>query len=274
MSVLKHYLNFSLPIVPGILSGWIINLSDRYIIGYFLGVSLVGIYSAAYSIGGIVAIFMGPIDTILFPTISELYRNNRFEELKRYLKYSLKFYLMLAIPSLFGLAVLSKSLLITLATSDFLYAFFIIPIVAFGTVVYAGGGIFSSILILSKKTKIVGLVSGISALINIILNIIFIPIIGIVGAAIATLITFFFEATVNGILGFREIHFGIDLRFIAKSVISSILMAFVVWKLNPYGAVAILTSILIGSLIYFGILVLLKGFTKEEYVFFRGLFRN
>jgi O-antigen/teichoic acid export membrane protein len=108
-------------------------------------------------------------------------------------------------------------------------------------------------------------------LINIILNIIFIPIIGILGAAIATLITFFFEVTINGILGSREIPFDKDLKFISKSVLSSIPMAFVVWKLNPYGVIAILISIIIGSLIYFGILVLLKGFTKEEYEFLRRL---
>ncbi len=271
LSVIKSYLNFSLPLVPGFLSGWIVTVSDRYMIAYFIGISSVGIYSAAYNIGNLVAVFMGPIDTTLFPTISNLYRNNNIEELRKYLNYSVKFYLMLAVPSLFGLAVLSKSLLITLTTSEFLEAYFIVPIVALGTIAYAAGGIFSYILILSKKTKIAGMISGISSLINIALNIIFIPIMGIMGAAISTLITFFFVAFIYGILGFREISFDIGSRFISKSVIASIPMAFVVWMLNPYGVIDILISIVIAGLIYFGFLILLKGFTKEEYMFFRGI---
>jgi hypothetical protein len=50
-------------------------------------------------------------------------------------------------------------------------------------------------------------------------------------------------------------------------------MAFVVWKLNPYGAVNILTSVGIAAVIYFGVLILLKGFTREEYNFLRGFFK-
>ena len=125
-SVLKPYLCFALPLLPAAISYWVITLSDRYVIGYFLGVASVGIYSAAYNIGSVVGIFMSPIGTNLFPTISNLYENNKMKELKTHLKYSLKFYLMLAIPSLFGLVVLSKSLLATLTTSEFLPAYLII----------------------------------------------------------------------------------------------------------------------------------------------------
>ena len=47
-------------------------------------------------------------------------------------------------------------------------------------------------------------------------------------------------------------------------------MAFVVWKLNPYGAVNILIAVGIATAVYFGFLILLRGFTKEEYLLLRG----
>lgn len=50
-------------------------------------------------------------------------------------------------------------------------------------------------------------------------------------------------------------------------------MVFVVWKLNPYEAVNILISVGIAAVIYFGILILLRGFTREEYLFLKGFFR-
>jgi len=53
-------------------------------------------------------------------------------------------------------------------------------------------------------------------------------------------------------------------------------MAFVVWKLNPYGAINILIAIEIAAVIYFGVLMLLRGFTitKEEYEFLKRILRT
>ena len=48
---LTEYLRYSLPLTPNSLIRWITDSSDRYLIGFFLGVGSVGIYSAAYAIG-------------------------------------------------------------------------------------------------------------------------------------------------------------------------------------------------------------------------------
>ena len=272
-SVLKPYLSFGLPLIPATISYWTVNLSDRYVIGYFLGIASVGIYSAAYNLGSIVGIFMGPISLNLFPTISNLYENNKMAELKTHLKYSLKLYLLFAIPSLFGLAVLSKSLLGTLTTSEFLPAYLIVPIVALAAILFNCRSVFFDVLMLLKRTKTIGLIYTISAMLNLILNVILVPIIGILGAAISTLLTFLIFAVVVGILSFRELPFEIDFKFITKSIFASIPMAFVVWKLNPYGAVNILIAVGIATVVYFGVLVLLRGFTKDEYEFLIGMLK-
>lgn len=274
LSVLKPYLVYCLPLLPSVAATWIIEISDRYVIAYFLGVASVGIYSAAYSLGSTVRMFMGPIGTILLPTISNLYENNKMEELKTHLTYSLKLYLMFAIPSLFGLTILSKSLLLTFTTSEFVSAYLIVPIVALGTIFYVSSGICSIILAVVKKTKLFVWLGVMNSTINITLNVILIPIIGILGAAISTLITFVCCAIILIILSFREIPFGIDFNFISKIIISSIPMAFVVWKLNPFGAVNILIAVGIATAVYFGILILLRGFTKEEYLFLKRILRT
>lgn len=163
--------------------------------------------------------------------------------------------------------------MLTFTTSEFVSAYLIVPIVALGTIFYVSTGICSIILSVVKKTKILARISIVTSSINIILNIILIPIIGIIGAAISTLITFVCCAIILIILSFREIPFGIDFNFISKSIISSIPMAFVVWMLNPYGAVNILTSVGIAAILYFGVLILVKGFTREEYLFLKGFLK-
>ena len=272
-SVLKPYLLFSLPLIPAALSCWVVELSDRYMIVYFLDVASAGIYSAAYGIGAMVSMFMSPMGITLLPTMFSLYERNRIGELKVHLGYSLKAYLMFAIPSLFGLAVLSRSLLLTFTTPAFISAYLVVPFVALGTIFYVCGGTIAIILQILKRTRILALVGGAAAAINLILNIVLIPIVGILGAAIATLITFLFMGAAFTTISYRAIPFDINVKFIVKSIAASIPMALVLWKLNPYGAVSIFIAIGIAGIIYFGVLVLLKGFTRGEYLFLRGFFR-
>jgi O-antigen/teichoic acid export membrane protein len=273
-SVVKHYLPFSLPILPTALCYWLINLGDRYVIGYFMDAHAVGVYSASYALGALLAFFYAPIPIALFPVITNLYKNNNIRELKTHLKYSLKFFLMFAIPSFFGLSILSKSLLTTLTTSEFIGGYMIISIVALATILFCCGDITQLILMLFKKTKTVGLIYGASASVNVVMNIILVPLLGIIGAAIATLITFIIHPLILANISFKYLSFDIDFKFILKSIISSFIMVFIVWKLNPVSALDILISIGVAAGVYFGVLILLKGFTREEYRFLRDIVRS
>jgi len=272
-SVIKSYLPFSLPILPTAICYWLINLGDRYVIGYFMSANAVGVYSASYGLGGLLVFFYYPLSTVLLPAITHSYEDNKIHEVKTTLKYSLKFFLMFAIPSFFGLSILSKSILTTLTTSEFVGGYTIVSIIALATVLFNCSSINTNVLNLFKETKKVGLIFGASASINVIMNIILVPIIGIAGAAIATLITFMIHLFVVSKISFKRIAYDSDLRFITKSIIASILMAFVIWKLNPYGAVNILISIGIATGVYFGVLILLRGFTREEFGFLKGILK-
>ena len=274
LSVIKPYLAFSLPLIPFTVSSWMINIGDRYVIGYFMGANAVGIYSASYTLGSVVGFFFGPIVLVLLPAITNLYENNKIQELKNHLKYSFKFFMMFAIPSLFGLSVLSQSLLKTLTTSEFIAGYAIVPIVGLGVILFNSSNLFSDVLMLFKRTKVLSIVYGFSALINMVMNVILVPMIGISGAAVATLITFALHSLILGFISFKKLPFDIDVKFIAKSVLSSATMGYVIWEINPLGAVNILISIGIGAVVYFGVLLLLKGFTKEEYVFLKEIVRS
>jgi len=271
LSVIKPYLVFSLPLLPSGLSYWIYTLSDRYIIGYFLGIKAVGVYSAAYNLGGVITFFFSPLAITLLPAITYLYENNRIQEVKTHLKYSLKLYLMLAIPAVFGLSILAKPLLATLATSEFVEGFLIVPIVALAQVFMGCSIIIWRVPLLFKKTKILGLVSGAGAAINVVMNIILVPLIGILGAAISTLAVFMLRLIIISLISFKQLPFDIDWKFIAKSIISSLVMGAVVWALSPTGAVSILISVIVGAMIYFAVLTLLRGFARQEYDFLKDI---
>jgi O-antigen/teichoic acid export membrane protein len=270
---IRPYLVFGLPMLPSYIFVWIINSSDLYVIGYFMDSASVGVYSAAYGIGVIISMFIGPISIVLYPTILKLWKEDKIEEIKIHLEYSMKYFLMLAIPSTFGLSVLAGQLLIVFTTSQFVYGSVLIPIIAVSSIFSSFYSINMYILAMVKKTKIIGALLMIAAIVNIILNIIFVPLIGILGAAISTLVSFLILSLLMYYLAVSNIKFELGFRFILKSIFASFVMSFLIFVYNPTGITNVLISIGFATGIYFGILIILKGFSKDELKFLKSLFK-
>ena len=274
MATLKPYLLFSLPLLSATICVWLFDLSDRYVIGYFLGVSSVGIYSVSYQIGSVVSFFWAPFGVVLLPAIAPLYEREDLQAVKVYLSHSFKFFLAFIIPALFGLSILSKSILVTLTTPEFVEGYSVIPFVASAKTMLYIGIFYHTILMLAKRTRAIGVLYAVTAVLNIVMNIILVPWIGILGAAIATLVAFIIHFAVLYTLGAKQLSFDINLKFIAKSLISAVAMGAVIYFLNSEGLLNLIISIVVGAIVYFVILVLLRGFTRNEYEFLRTLIRT
>lgn len=274
IATLKPYLVFALPLLSATICFWLFDLSDRYVIGYFLGVSSVGIYSVSYQIGSIVSFFWAPFGILLLPAIAPLYEKGNVQGVKAYLSHSFKFFLAFVIPSLFGLSILSKSILVTLTTPEFVAGYLVIPFVALAKTILYTGLFYQTVLMLTKRTRTIGVLSAVTAVVNMGMNIVLVPWIGILGAAIATLASFIIHFAVLCTMGTKQLPFDINLKFIVKSLISAIAMGVVIVLLNSEGLVNLAISILVGAVVYFAILMLLRGFTRNEYEFFRTLLRT
>ena len=133
--------------------------------------------------------------------------------------------------------------------------------------------VIAQIIVLEKKTKITGIIWIIAAILNLGLNLIFVPYIGILGAAITTLIAYTFVFILTIYYSFKYLMFDIDFGFIFKSIFASVVMSLVIIKWNPIGILNVLIVIGICAVVYAAILLLLGGIKKEEFVFFKGLFR-
>ncbi|MCK9150777.1 flippase [Methanobacterium alcaliphilum] len=269
-SLLKHYIKFSLPLIPFNLSMMIMSSGDRYIIGYYLDPSAVGIYSASYILGSVLSFLYAPISTVFFPTITRLFEN-KDDAMQKYLTFTFKLFLMIGLPALFGIAVLSKQLLSILTTSIFVGSFIIVSIIAIGDLFFNLSNMFSNILMLFKKNNLIAFSYIISAIINITLNIYLVSLIGIIGAALSSVITYIILFSIISFFSFREIKFEWDPLFIVKCIISSSIMALVIYYLGLSGLMGILFSILLGIGIYFGFLILLKGISKNEYYLIKNI---
>jgi|WetSurMetagenome_2_1015567.scaffolds.fasta_scaffold00621_19 O-antigen/teichoic acid export membrane protein len=264
-SLLRPFLIFGLPLIPITLARFVIDSSDRYVIGFYMGAEKVGIYSAAYGIGVIPLVLSTYLVYVLGPTVYNLHDNGLIEKARMYLSYSWKYLLMLSIPSAFGLSILSRPLLLNMTTSKFVpEGLYIIPLVVLCIVFWGMEQIFGISLLIFKRRKIfiIAFLSG--AVTNFILNIILVPRYGIIAAAITTLIAYIIITIIIGYSSRRYFTFSLNLQFITKCIFASIGMTVCIWIFNPIDITGIIISIIMGIFVYFCLLFLQKGFRNGE----------
>jgi O-antigen/teichoic acid export membrane protein len=269
---LRKYLTLSIPIIPGSLSYWVVDSSDRYLIAILIGISAVGYYSPGYTLGAIVSMFAFPITSILISTLSKSYDEKKDDEVKNLLEYSMKYFLLVAIPSVIGLSVLSKSILTILSTSEIaINGYFITPFVAVGMIFLGLANILANVVILKKNTKIIGITWIIAAMLNLILTLIFINVFGLIGAAIATLITYLIPFLVFTRYSSRVIKLNFHPIILVKIIFASlpIIFSYFIWK--PIYMFNILLFICVNIILYLVLIVILNVINKEELHFFVSL---
>jgi O-antigen/teichoic acid export membrane protein len=274
-SKIKEYLSFGFPTIPGNVAAWVVASSDRYIIGYFLGATSVGIYSAAYGLGSLMIMLVGVLGFVLPPTLSKLYDEGRINEVRTHLSYSLKYFLAVAIPFVCGAAILAKPILKLFSTAEISsQGHFVVPLVAVSILFLGTYAVISSTLVLAKKTKMLGFIWIVAALINLGLNIAIVPRLGILGATLTTLIAYSTALAVGSYYSIRELEFSIDWRFIGKSLAASGIMSIAIWLMHPQSNVVTIITVLVGATVYAAAIFLLRAFKQDEIAFFRRLIQR
>jgi len=271
---MKSYLKWGLPLTPNSAIQWIISGSDRYIVNYFKGVSAAGIYNAADGLGGYASFALMPIGIVLYPAISRTYDEGNRDESRDYFKYSFKYLMMLMIPSAVGLSIMAKPILRIITSSAFISGSSVVGLATLGALFLAVFQIGIYVIHLVGKTQITIRLLSISAVLNIVLNLILVPRMGIIGAEIASAIAYMVLGGMTLIITRRYLKFDLSLFFMVKSALASGLMALGIWLINPQTLQMLLVAIVAGIIIYFGILILIKGFSKAEMTFFAEFVRN
>jgi O-antigen/teichoic acid export membrane protein len=261
-SLLKQALSFSLPIIPITVSSWLLTIADRYMISYFKGAELVGIYSLSYSLVLITLTFSSVIWGVLYPHICKAWNDKKNHQIL--LNASLKYRLMIVIPAMVGLLVLRDQIITLVAGVDYLAGssviLFLIPFPLFAVLI----DFYCMDLFLHGKTKLMASVYVGGAIFNIILNYFLIPKFGINGASLATTTSYFFIFLAFYFISRKQ--FSLDFKFLKvfKIIIASLLMGFVLYLINPQVYLTKWLSILLGVIIYGLFLFLFQIFGEQE----------
>lgn len=163
---------------------------DKLMIGFMMLYSDVGVYSAGVKIPLLIAPVIENIGMVLFPTLT-IAAKDSIEKYKEGVKLNYNLILMTAIPMFVGLFLTSPMIIKIFAGEQYLESITISRIMALTVLLCPIGDMLGSktLLIFNKSDNLL-VSSVIVAISNIVLNSIFIPIAGIVGAAIASVISY------------------------------------------------------------------------------------
>ena len=270
---IKEYLHFAIPIIPNNLSTWIVESSDRFVIVIVLGTAFVAFYAPGYTIGMVILLFFTPLSVLLSSILPKYYENGEMNEVMIFINYSLKYFLLVAIPSFFILSLLSKQILLIITTPEIaMNGYLVTPFIALSALLFGAYGIIMNLVILEKKTKIIGSIWTIAALISL-LNIIFVPIFGILAAAAVTLLSYFIAFIISMNYSMRSFKFHFDYSFILKSIFASILISILIILDKPEGAISVLLIIIISIAFYLLLILLMKGINRKEIEFLKSIIK-
>jgi O-antigen/teichoic acid export membrane protein len=242
-------------------SGYLVfSYADTILIGIFMTNADVGVYRTAFQLTSIASFTTLALHTVLYPKISKWESQGNFGAIESALSRAFTYSLLLAIPVCIGGWILGERLLYFLYGASFISgtsALFILLVVQVVNVfMYLGTMSLNSL----NRPKGAFLVTAIAALVNIILDIVLIPIIGITGAAVATLIAMTLNAIIALFLLSRIISVKIEHSPVKHILYASGIMGIfllVIHILLPLNHVALVFgTVLIGAGIYS--LILLK----------------
>lgn len=187
-NLVKEMLKYSIPLIPNTLMWWVMNASDRYAIAFFMGVSANGIYAIANKIPTVL--------NVLYSIFSQAWQLSAIEESESRSKS--KFYtdvfnvfsvLMILATSI--IIVFVRPLVESILSVGYINVWRYVPLLLLAVVFTSYSSFLGTNYIAMKDTRGVFITSLIGAILNIILNLILIPRMGLNGAALATMVSFF-----------------------------------------------------------------------------------
>jgi O-antigen/teichoic acid export membrane protein len=181
----REMLSFSAPVCLTQVITQLGGELELLLLGMLGTMASVGVYSAALRVQVVGAMFLMAADMVAKPIISDLHHQGETTQLGRLYQTLTRWSLSFVLPY-FLTAVLFARPILAIFGKEFEAGMWVLTIVSLGTLVNAGTGICNAMIIMTGHSKLTFLNSAGTVILNLILNLILIPVWGLVGAAVAT----------------------------------------------------------------------------------------
>jgi O-antigen/teichoic acid export membrane protein len=225
ISKIKQMISYSMPLVFSGIGLFIAMYIDRIAIKDLLGLDELGIYSIAYRFAGVAFLVLAGFQKSLSPLVFKHYKE---ENTPSDISKIFDIFIIFALFVVSGAILFNKELVVLFTTDAYYSSASLIPILTMA-VFFSNMYIFAPGIAIAKKTKLILIFTATSAILNIILNYILIPIFGLNAAAYATLISSISVFLIYTILSHRFYPIFYQVK---KILLSSMLMLIVSYSLT------------------------------------------
>lgn len=248
---------------------------SKTILGILENPTAVGIYTNTLNLSTIIITMISTINLVMLPKMSNLFAKNRIDEINKTLHSLIHAQLFISIPAAFGASALAATMVPWFFGSDFEILKVFIPIVAPVIILMPIGIAISNQYLLPRgDIKIYSYSAFGGAAISILLNFSLIPILGVLGSVITSLIVETFVTVFRLIYLKKQTDFTFNKGLILKMIASAAIMAVTI-KVMTNGMsdnfVTTLVQIVIGSITYASCSIILKvPYLKDLFVLLKG----
>ena len=211
-STLISPLKYAYPLLLSEYSNLLIQSGDRYVLRMFNSVSMVGLYSFGYQIAGILqTALVTPLKQALQPIV--LKQEEDPEAIRHFLRLGATYFYLIGCAACLLISLFSREILMLFARKEvFWAAWVIVPIIAYSYVQHGVGNFVGWGMGLMKKSFHVSGIVLVAALVNIGLNFLFVPQWGMLGAALATMLSYIVWNFLKGYYSakFYDLHFEVE----------------------------------------------------------------
>lgn len=236
--LLKSMLKFGSPIVVASISGIIIMLADRYGLKFLgtNGLADTGTYSLGYKIANTITVFV--ITSINLAVSPMIYKMMDDPGNKRFYSKIMTYTSYIVIVFVIAFSLYGKEMVKILSKNpEYWSAYKVVPIISFAILFYMMKDNATLGLNIMKKTRTIAVITIIVSILNVVLNIIFIPILNTIGAALSYLLSQFICFVMIYIYSQKVYHVPYEMKKIFKMIALSVILIAASYLFNDFNVV-------------------------------------
>jgi O-antigen/teichoic acid export membrane protein len=253
-AMIKEVVLYSVPFIAALSMEAIILNTDRYLIGWMMDTDSVGIYAVSYDLAKqILFLLMMIINLAAYPLVVKALETGGIKECQKQLNQNTTLLLMVSVPATTGMILLSKSFTGIFLGEDFQgSASVIFSLIAFAIFIQGFKMYYFDLAFqLGKNTKLQIWPVLAAAVLNVILNVVFIPQYGIFGSAYATIIAYVVSVLLSALIGKKIFPLTFPFKEVGKIFIATAVMGLAIWPaLKLEGILGFIVQIALGIAAY------------------------
>ncbi len=191
-SFVKEGLRFSLPLLPGAIAFFFLNMVDRIVLERNVPLSELGIYNIAVTLTSTLGIIIHSGYHAVEPEIFSHYGTPEYYKFVK--KAQTVFFTAIYVGALL-LALFSQEVFVIMTAPAFHEGYHLVPILIIGVVMSGQNVIYGGVLASEKRTKVQGGISVLGAIISFLFNLLLIPLWGTIAAAASRMLSYMFMNT-------------------------------------------------------------------------------